>query len=288
MAKRNGKIGYAFDPYRREVIRALCQTKLSGADFRVLLTILGQTDGYHRSEDKIKPDLFQERTGLDKANIRRTISRLRSWGIISRTSFYFTVNTPDSWKQEVFLETQNRFNFDTVLGEQHDEKRIKSDTLSVNEDDENRIKSDTPTASNLIRSEDKIDTVLASSKEHYLKNTTKESTSSSKNDDVKEIYEKLKDRRGYNSPVAGAEAKAMNWMLGQGYNVADIISCYDLMKEEPFWSDKFLNMQTVRSQIGEKLKKEKSSGTNRQVTRRSTRALPRSYTRPEDLRPQGT
>ena len=68
------------------------------------------------------------------------------------------------------------------------------------------------------------------------------------------IFEGLKKRRGYNSGVAGAEAKAITWMLKQGYSAAQQLAAYDKLKKDKFWADKFLNMQTVKAQIGELLK----------------------------------
>jgi len=69
--------------------------------------------------------------------------------------------------------------------------------------------------------------------------------------DQKTAFEGLKERRGYNSPQAGAEAKAITWMLKQGYVVEQILGAYDKLKQDEFWRDKLLNMQSVKAQIGE-------------------------------------
>jgi hypothetical protein len=65
------------------------------------------------------------------------------------------------------------------------------------------------------------------------------------------IFTGLKERRGYNSPQAGAEAQAVTWMLKQGYGVEQIMGAYDKLKQDEFWRDKLLNMQSVKAQIGE-------------------------------------
>ncbi len=67
----------------------------------------------------------------------------------------------------------------------------------------------------------------------------------------KKVFEGLKERRGYNSPQAGAEAQAITWMLKQGYVVEQILGAYDKLKQDEFWRDKLLNMQSVKAQIGE-------------------------------------
>ena len=141
MAKES-KIPYDFNAYRREVMKALCLTKLSGRDFRVLLLILGQTDGYHRSQDKIKPAFFVERTGLDKSNIRVTIARLRKLNMIDKVGLFYEVLPPNQWDKEIFVETQMRINIDALLPEETAEKRIESDAETGPPGEPKRIKSD--------------------------------------------------------------------------------------------------------------------------------------------------
>ncbi|MDD4985436.1 MAG: hypothetical protein PHQ43_06555, partial [Dehalococcoidales bacterium] len=65
------------------------------------------------------------------------------------------------------------------------------------------------------------------------------------------VFEGLKEKRGYNSPQSGAEAKAITWMLKQGYMAEQILGAYDRLKQDEFWRDKLLNMQSVKAQIGE-------------------------------------
>ncbi len=69
--------------------------------------------------------------------------------------------------------------------------------------------------------------------------------------DRETVFAGLKERRGYNSPVAGAEAKAITWMLRQGYMAEQVLGAYDRLKQDEFWRDKLLNMQSVKAQIGE-------------------------------------
>jgi len=169
MAKQGEKIPYQFDPYRKEVMRALCLTKLSGRDFRVLLFVLGQTDGYHRTEDKIKPAFFEERTGLDKSNVRVVIARLRKLNIITKHGSFYEVLPPAQWDKGIFVETKMCIDIDALLKEIEAENRIKSDAEIPLTTDGNRINSDAPTASIPMRPEVKSDAVLASSKEHSSK-----------------------------------------------------------------------------------------------------------------------
>ena len=165
MAK-DEKIAYEFNAYRRDVMIALCQTKLSGADFRAILLILAQTDGYHRPEDKIKPTFFRDKTGLHDSNLRRTIGRLRRWNMVSKKGQVYTVLPPSKWKSSTFLEL-NRNEIDTAAAEEHRNGL-------VTEKAPNRNEIDTISVTKSLRSEDEIVTDLASSKENILKRTTKE------------------------------------------------------------------------------------------------------------------
>ena len=167
-------------------MEALPLTKLSGRDFRVLLFILGQTDGYHRTEDKIKPAFFVERTGLDKSNIRVTVARLRKLHVIAKSGQFYEVLPPDKWDKEIFIETQMRINIDALSTEETSEERIESDAVLSPAGEEKRINSDAPSASIPMHPELKSDALLVSSKEHSskehpLKNgSTSDTTGSSK------------------------------------------------------------------------------------------------------------
>ncbi len=225
------KIAYEFNPYRRELMKALCLTKLSGADFRVLLFLLGQTDGYRRTQDKIRPVFFVERTGMDKGNIRRTISRLRKWHMITKHGQFYEVLPPDQWDKEVFVETPTRFNLEALLAEE---------TTGF------RFKSEAPTASNLKRQEVQIEAVLACSKENLSKeNLSKENKKGAKAPDSlgaqtpasKYLFEKTGRKRWQNliqkeqfekaeSEVGEARMKeAIEWALTSGIsNIKSIIT----------------------------------------------------------------
>ena len=161
-------------------MKALPLTKLSGTDFRVLLFLLGQTDGYHRTQDKIKPAFFMERTGMDKGNIRRTIARLRKWQMIAKNGQFYEVLPPDQWDKAVFVETKKRFNLEAV---------------SAEEDTEKRFNLEAPSASDLKRSASNLEAVLASSKEHFSKE------------------ELSKEKGGPSPPGLGAQTPASKYLF---------------------------------------------------------------------------
>jgi hypothetical protein len=84
--------------------------------------------------------------------------------------------------------------------------------------------------------------------------TTHKNEPSELNQLVKKVFEGLKDRRGVPSPQATAEATAIRWMLKYGFTVEQILESYDRLKEKEFWSQKFLSMQSLKSQISELIK----------------------------------
>jgi hypothetical protein len=101
------------------------------------------------------------------------------------------------------------------------------------------------------------------------------------NEDKKKVFEGLKNRRGFNSPNAGGEAKAITWMLKQQYNVEQILACYDSLKKDPFWSSKPLFMMSVKSNIGEFVKKGTGDGkVVKSASPYSTAALKASIGKP--------
>ena len=68
---------------------------------------------------------------------------------------------------------------------------------------------------------------------------------------VRQLFAALKERRGWSTPKSAAEAKAIRWMLAQGYTPDDILSCYEDLKAKDFWKDKALFMMSVQKEIGE-------------------------------------
>ncbi len=67
---------------------------------------------------------------------------------------------------------------------------------------------------------------------------------------VRQVFAGLKERRGWTSPMSAAEAKAIRWMLGEGYTPEDILGCYDYLAGQGFWRDKPLFMMSVKKDIG--------------------------------------
>jgi len=67
---------------------------------------------------------------------------------------------------------------------------------------------------------------------------------------IRQVALALEQERGYQSPNYGGEAKAIKWMLGQGYSLEDILACWRAMKRDPYWASRELLLMSVRREIG--------------------------------------
>lgn len=85
----------------------MARAKLSAREFRVVLLIMRQTDGYLRGEDQISPDFFSKKTAIPKSHVSHAVARLKQWGVIAvrpgNPPFYAVRPSPD-WAPEAFAE----------------------------------------------------------------------------------------------------------------------------------------------------------------------------------------
>lgn len=112
-------IQYSFVPNHTATIEALCRSKLSGRDFRVVLFIMRQTDGYLRNEDQISPGFFEQRTGISKSNISHVLARLIKFKIIVMIGGHppiYSVTPPDQWDKSLFVKIDEISSSKSTIG----------------------------------------------------------------------------------------------------------------------------------------------------------------------------
>src|SRR3990172_3881386 len=100
-------VAYSFCPNHTDIIETLARARLSGREFRIVLLIMRQTDGYLRAEDQISPAFFAAKTGIQKAHIGNALARLKTWGIISVTQGRppaYSVKPPGQWAPKSLTE----------------------------------------------------------------------------------------------------------------------------------------------------------------------------------------
>lgn len=107
LRRTNKVIQYSFVPNHTATMEALARSKLSGREFRVVLFIMRQTNGYLREEDQISPPFFERKTGISRTNVPHVLARLQKLRIVSITPGKpptYSVNPPQRWKSEVFVK----------------------------------------------------------------------------------------------------------------------------------------------------------------------------------------
>ena len=110
-------IPYSFVPNHTATIEALARSKLSGRQFRMVLFIMRQTDGYLRNEDRISPTFFARNTGISKGNVPRILASLKKLKIITilpgRPPTY-SVNPPGHWDRSVLVKNDEENSSDST------------------------------------------------------------------------------------------------------------------------------------------------------------------------------
>ena len=96
-------INYSFVPNHRDTMEALARSRLSGREFRCVIFILNQTDGYLRPQDTIRPAFFEARAAIHKAHLGNVLSRLKAWNIVSKTNTTYKVNPPSQWSPDALF-----------------------------------------------------------------------------------------------------------------------------------------------------------------------------------------
>jgi len=129
-------IPYSFCPNHTATIEALARAKFSGRDFRIILLIMRQTDGYLREEDQISPDYFARKTGLSKSNLSHAIRRLAKLHVITITPGKpptYSVNPPTQWKPGAFvqMDESNSSKWTRTLVEMDEKQACTIDNLKI-------------------------------------------------------------------------------------------------------------------------------------------------------------
>ena len=223
-----------------QTLMAIC---LSGAEYQVAMTVIDKTWGFGKQSTHISLTHYEQATNLSRQSVISAIKSLENKHII-------VVDRDSPGKTNEYLFNKHH---DTWLGSQanHTTQLVKETALPL-------VKQITLNQSSKSHQTSQVAVPSVVPTKETIKETIKEKDQDqgpdSINKDRKKVFEGLEEKRGYNSPVAGAEAKAITWMLKQGYSAEQILSAHDKLKTDKFWADKFLNMQSVKAQIGELVK----------------------------------
>ena len=99
MANHRTEDGFTKIP--NKILEALCTTKLTIYEYRVLLLIIRKTYGWDKETDWIALSQFYEQTGILKQNVSRTLKKLeRRFIIIKNIRQVGLQKNVERWRQE--------------------------------------------------------------------------------------------------------------------------------------------------------------------------------------------
>ncbi len=100
------KIRYSFVPNHRETMMALVRARLTSQEFRLIVALLNQTDGYLRDRDEISSTFWQAITLMSRASINHTLKQLMQRRVVATELLegktFYQINHPNHWAPEVF------------------------------------------------------------------------------------------------------------------------------------------------------------------------------------------
>lgn len=219
------------------VFSALIRARLSGAEYQIILTVLDKSWGFGKQSALISLKAFQNNTSLSRQSVIAAIK-----GVAAKQIIAIHKN-----------EKKGKVN-EYLFNKHYDTWVVKQITLEVVKQIIPKWSSKSHQGSQVLEASGSLPKETILKKPLKKKDHEPQKVHDLLNEKRSLVFEGLKERRGYNSGVPGAEAKAITWMLNQGYTVEQILSAHDKLKKSKFWEDKFLNMQTVRAQIGELVK----------------------------------
>jgi phage replication O-like protein O len=97
MASPQKENGYT--PIANELMEALSQPGINGSEYRILLTIIRKTYGYHKKRDRISLSQFEQLTSMDRKQAVETIKALVGKKIIVKDGGFYRLNK--NWEEWV-------------------------------------------------------------------------------------------------------------------------------------------------------------------------------------------
>ncbi len=215
MANSQKKDGFTQIP--NELIKAYQRLHLPGSQWQIMWVIIRKTDGWHKEVASISLTTFEECTGIDRRNLKRSLDAMVNKMIITKdNSGYITKYgiQKDYTKWETGVKNNTSVKIDT--------------TTSVNNDTETSVKNDT----------------------HKRKKETKESP----NPDgirMSELLFNLIQRRnpGHKKPNIKTWAIYIDKMIRLDHrSIEDIERIIRWCQEHEFWQNRILSTEKLRKQ----------------------------------------
>lgn len=133
-------IPYSFCPNHTSIVEALAHAAFSAREFRIVVLVMRQTDGYLRAEDQMAPAFISARTGITKSNVSHALTRLKAWGVLRMSQGnppFYSVTSPASWAPAAFVENDEQGKKSRLV--ENDEKPRPNRRIGLVENDESQI-----------------------------------------------------------------------------------------------------------------------------------------------------
>jgi phage replication O-like protein O len=211
------KIQYSFVPNHRETMQALARAKFNNQEFRVVIALLNQTNGYLRQEDELSSAFWQALTFMSRQHVHTTLNKLVSLGVIAKNEHRYKVNHPNAWSPEVFkpqrLARRSISIARSLLSKErqrHDYRWLDTILLkaSSTRDDLKLPKSSPELKASLTRDDSINKTKVSPTRDDLTKTVPNQGRSASPTrDDLKLPKESLKRKHTKESPVAPSRSR---------------------------------------------------------------------------------
>jgi phage replication O-like protein O len=286
-------IQYTFVPNRRETMQALAMANFTNQEFRIIIALMNQTNGYLREEDTIASTFWQALTFMSRPSVFKTLRRLIEKGVIAKSDGAYRLRSPNEWPPSVFGSPRACRRAigaasDLLAREKQPEQyRWLRDLLKpLLTGNATRGENRSPQATQrfpqatvrfpqaTIRLPPGND--LATSKEgESSKESTKEKAAkkTSRGDPrVKRVLDTISQELGTEIPFYAKEAAAVKRALQMGHTVEQIVGCWRQMNTFTFWQGQWLPLAKVTENLGKFVAGRLTDGKS---TRDSGKAPPR-------------
>lgn len=244
-----------FTRIANELLERLLASCLSPNEWRVLLCIVRLSYGFRTKTARITGARVASMTGIAPQNVSTALRRLAERNMIVRAGKQMGLQK--DWERWQTAEQTSLASITSEHGlddaEPKSNRRLLPKVIGGYEELnalKKRIKKEEVAPLCASSSEGEARKPLILGDEPTLTSPATRGNGRVNNAEVRRIFAGLKERRGWPSPKAAAEAKAVRWMLANGYTVDDILGCFGHLSGKDFWRDKPLYAMSVQKEIG--------------------------------------
>ncbi len=257
------RIQYSFVPNHRDTMEALAHARFSNQEYRLVISLLNQTNGYLREEDKLSLSFLSQLTGMSHQHLCHTINRLVDKNVISKNGDFYRVNRPAQWSPETLKALPKRATQLKSRGWSQKGKTLPGEATTGSE--KSLPEQATPVAqtsnTSLPEQATPPNTKHIPPKENNKENSIKKTTSGGARKPratdpvISEIFAEMRAYLGYPDktdkdpiPSYGKEGAAIKRMLTRRFTREEVTSCWK--RKVDACGGEFVSMTWVNEDIG--------------------------------------